>query len=353
MNREALIAELNKAAAEVSSLRGAETVDADALAAAVVTLEAVRAELKAFDAASTPTVIEAAPVASVSKSFGARAAEAITGAADPTATRVTIGSAWDDSTVAFPQNAGVVASVDAPVRFIDTLPTAPATSDAVTFVKEEGFANAAAARLAGDPTAESNITYTKVNLPVANIAHKMVVAEENLADVPVLASRIDAKGVSGVRAAINAQLLADTDTPNGVKSVRTGGGLEASNVFDGILDAKIGREALGFAPNYVAVSPDLFSQIVNAKTSAGAYIGAGPFGGSNGTIWGLNIVVDPAFAPNEALVYQNTGATLYVRDDAAVATDRDINTGMVTVRVQTRAQLALEQPEAFVRVVLS
>jgi len=214
MNRETLIAELNKADADVETLRSTDSVDADALSTAIVKYEAVLAQLRGFDAKNP--VIEADTVAAKDSTFAARAAEALATGTFGVEHRVSIGSAWDDTSVAFPQTAGVVTTPDQPVRFIDTLPTAPATSDTVLYVKETGYLNAAEARLAGDPTAESNIAFAKVSEPIANIATKFVVPEENMRDMPVLESIVTRKGLTGVRRVQNAQLLA---APNATKGV--------------------------------------------------------------------------------------------------------------------------------------
>ena len=352
MTRETLIADLNKAAAEVADLRSTDTVDADALSVAVVKLEAIKAELSAFDV-KAPAIV-ADTTTATADTFGSRAAAAITADAQPGQARVSIGSAWNDTTVAFPQNGGYVAASETPVRFIDTLGTAPATGDAVAFVRESGFENAAAARLAGDPTAESNITLEKVTVPTANVAHKFNIAEENLADAPVLGARIDHYGVSGLRAAINSQALNTSDTTNGVKSVRAAATtFEVSDIVDGILAAKTNLVEAGFNPTHVCVTPAIGMQIAGLKTPSGTYLNGGPFAAGSNTVWGLTLVVDSALAACDALVYDNSAAILYVREDAAVATDRNIDTGIVTVRVQTRAQIAIEKPEAFYGIVLA
>jgi hypothetical protein len=65
------------------------------------------------------------------------------------------------------------------------------------------------------------------------------------------------------------------------------------------------------------------------------------------------MVVDGALAGGvEAMVCDTNAATLYVRDNASVATDTDIVNNLLTVRVQTRAQVAVENPEGFVKIVV-
>lgn len=352
--RDSLVSEQNTLVERISELRSADEVDADAVSAATVELEAVRSQIAALDSLTPAPVIEpAAPEAP--KSFGARAAEVLTGA--PIGTRAVIADPFGEvegaQDVTWAQQTGAVVAPDAPVRFVDIVPVATATSDSLTYIKETGFDNAAAARLAGSNAAESELTFDKVTEPIANIAHYLRAAEETLADAPGLASVIDRRGLSGVRSKVNGSLLAAADDANGVKSVVAAAteSVYTGTLIDAILGARTDLEALGFAPTTVVVTPATYEAIVGTKLESGAYLGAGPFGGGNGTIWGLRIVVDGALAGCDALVCDLTGATLYVRNAADVATDRDIVNNLVTVRVQTRCQLAVELPEAFVKLI--
>ena len=356
MNRESIVAELNRASVKVAEIRSAEVLDVDALSAAVVVIDSCRAELAAYDAKQT-VIVETAPVAELS--FGRSAADKLAGS--PVGTNVAIertlfadpfGAAGSQD-VTHAQVTALVAQPDAPVRFIDTLAVAPATSDAVTYVKETGFTNAAAARIAGSPAAESALAFDKVVEPIANVAHFIRIAEETLADAPALGALIDRRGVAGVRSKLNSQLLATTNATNGVKSIVAAATqlLYTGSIIDAVLSAKSSLENIGFAPSYVAVSAATYEDIMSAKNGAGTYLAAGPFGSGNATLWGLNIVVDSALTGCDALVYDAAGATLHVRDNANVATDRDIVSNLLTVRVQTRAQAAIELPEAFVKLI--
>ena len=361
MNREHIVAEMNQAAARVAELRSAESVDVDALSGAVIALDACRSELAAFDAKQT--VIAATETKTEEVSFGRAAAEKLASAPIGSKTSVErsiIADPWgsvsgrDD--VTFPQVVGYVTNPDQPTAFLDTLAVAPATSDVVTYVSETGFTNAAAARLAGASTAESDLTFSKVALPVANVAHYIRIAEETLADAPALSQLIDRRGVSGVRRKMNEGLLNVSDQSNSVKSVVAAATeLEYSgSLIDGILSAKTDIEELGFTATTVVMSPATFEAVATSRegSGTGAYLAGGPFGASTRTIWGLNIVVDAQLdGAVDALVYDASGATLYVRDAADVATDRDLSTNLVTVRVQTRAQVAVTQPEAFIKLV--
>lgn len=356
--RDELNAELNTKMARAAELRGVEGAT-DELIAVTAEIRSIREELDiiaARDAAVAP--VEAAPAAP--KSFARAAAEELTG--KPVGTSVTVRATIanpfgeGDQVTAAQQVPGISAAPVAPTNFLDVIPTAPATSDNVIYIKETGFTNSAAARLAGDPTAESLLSFDKVVEPVANTAHKIRVAEETLADQAALAGVISRRGISGVRSKLNGNLLASTSETNGVKSIVAQAAefeydSATTSLIDAVLSAKSQAEQAGFAPSVVVMTPANVEAIRTAKLENGAYLGAGPFAGANSSLWGLTIISDAALQGCDALVADVTCATLYVRDDASVATDLDINTGMLTVRVQTRAQIAVERPEGIVKVV--
>lgn len=356
--RDELNAELNIKLERAAELRGVEGAT-DELIAVSAEIRSIKDELDVL-AAREAAVAPVESTVEAPKSLGRSAADALAG--KPVGTSVEVrgiianpfGSGDD---VTMPQQiAGISAKPDAPVRFLDVVPTAVATSDVVTYIKEDGFQNAAAARLAGSTTAESEITFAKVSEPVANTAHLIRVAEETLADAPALSQVIDRRGVSGLRTKLNGNLLASASETNGVKSIVAQAtelevDLAAVTLIDAVLSAKTSLEEQGFVPTVVVMSPANVEAVRTAKLNTGAYLGAGPFAGANATLWGLTIISDGALQGCEALVADMTGATLYVREDAAVASDRDIVNNMVTVRVQARGQVAVERPEAFVKIV--
>lgn len=351
-NRDALNAEFNVLAARAAELRGVEG-STDELIDTQARMATIKTELDVIASREVPAPVETAPVAPVS--LGRAAAEKLAGApvgtsADIEARTIIAGPTAD---VVWPQVAGFVAAPQAPTRFIDMLRVASATSDLVTYVKETGFENAAAARLAGDPAAESNLTFEKVAEPIANVAHFIRIAEETLSDAGYIASVIDARGISGVRSKINAALLAATSGANSVKSVvaqateATYGDDTATGLIDAIYAAKASMVDAGLNPTSVVLSPAAAEMVFTAKVS-GSYLANGPFAGPNQSVWNLNIVVDNLPAGVSALIMDPTCVTLYVRDEANVATDRDIVSNLLTVRVQTRAQVAVEIPEGVV-----
>lgn len=360
LKRDQLTGELNKAAEAIATARS--TNDTEAIAAAVVHFDALERELKALDR-TAPQVTAVEVQTPEVKSFGRSAADKLVGA--PMGTTISLertlladpfGQVVGAQDATLPEQLTRLArKPDAPIRFIDTLPTVQANSDTIVYVRETGFDNQAAARLAGAPASESIISVERVSEPVANIAHILRAAEETVADNPALGALIDDRGVYGVRDIANRQLLANANTPNGMKSaIAAASEIEYTGTLtDGILSAKVELEHLGFNANYVALSPSKYEEIMAAKADDGHYLYGGPTGAGMTTMWGgLRVVTDSALpAGVDALVYDSNYARIHVRDNASVALDRDIVSNVVTVRVQTRGQLAIERPEGFIKLI--
>lgn len=351
MNRDALNAELNIKLARAAELRGTDATDE--LIAVSAEIRSITDEL-AVIASREVIVPVAAPEAP--KSLGTRAAEVLAG--KPLGTRAVIALPFGGGdTVTQPSLVGGIAEKPyvAP-KFIDMIATNPTSSDAVNYIREIGFDNQAAARLAGVAFAESDLTFDQVTEPIANVGHLVRAAEETLADQSALAGLLDRRGASGVRSKIGTQLLSAANTTNGVKSVWAAATsvdvtlTTPADVIDGILTAKTNRELAGFEPTIVTMTPTQFEAIQLAKNAVtGAYVAAGPFSGAYSTIWGLTVVTDAN--AQGVMVSDMNYCSLAVRSDGEVASDRDLASGMVAVRVQARLQLINERPEAHAKLV--
>lgn len=355
MTRDQLVADLNAAAAAVAEMRAAETPDYDAISDGVVKLDAIRSELAAHDQRETPNIeVAEAPQAPVS--FGRSVADLLSGApigttqkldryliTDPTGTSLDANVAdvtWSDI------RPGIATGPEAPIRFLDIVSSNSTSSDSVTWLQETGFTNNAAERLHGEGTAESELSFSKNTAAMVAIAHKLVVAEETLADQQALASIINNRAVSGLRERINGNLLAGSNVGN-FNSIRAGATAftaTETDFIDQLVEAKTALAEAGFNPSHIVMSPAQWQAIMTSKTSGGAYLASGPFASTADRLWGLPVIADGAFGGN-AMVLDASSFSLWNRSGVDVGTDRDLNTGMVTVRVQVRLQATMERPE--------
>ncbi len=95
------------------------------------------------------------------------------------------------------------------------LTSLPTTSNAVDYVRENVFTNAAAEAAEAAARAESSITTTLVTEPVANIGHWIKISRQLADDNAALAAYINARMVYGVNLRVENQIIAGNGTaPN-------------------------------------------------------------------------------------------------------------------------------------------
>ena len=92
---------------------------------------------------------------------------------------------------------GVITQPDRPMFLRDLLSPGETTSNAIEYVRETGFTNAAAPVAEGALKPESSIEFELLTAPIRTIAHWMIASMQVLADVPMLRSFIDQRLRSG------------------------------------------------------------------------------------------------------------------------------------------------------------
>ncbi len=126
----------------------------------------------------------------------------------------TIGSATSDtagaagSLVRPDVQAGIIAPPNRRLTVRDLLMSGQTASNAITYMKETGFTNAAAAQRAeGDKKAQSDIKFGEVTTNVVTLAHYIKASRQILHDAPMLASYINGRLMYGLKLIEEQQLL--------------------------------------------------------------------------------------------------------------------------------------------------
>jgi HK97 family phage major capsid protein len=378
VDRENLMAELNKLAANAAELRSADTTDTDAILDVTARINAVRAELSVIDARDIPAAPVAAP--SAHKSFGSAAVE--TGVFDRGVgasvvverdifTGTGVAGALDIIVPDF--TPGIDARPRAALTLLDVMPAVPTSSDTVVFFVQTGFTNNAA----GVPrrvTANGSSTYgsyqlsdieiVKKTAAVAKIGHALITDEDSLADRDGLSALLNSEGVYGVREAVERQLLGASDTANGLSSlIVTGAGRaqsqeyafggDGADLLDAIRQAKTKAEVAQLPADFVVLSPEAKELVELAKDGEERYLGAGPFAGANGTIWGLAVVTSYNLPEGvDAVVGSTRAVRLRVRRGVEVAMSNSheglfLKDGLA-IKVSGRFAVENTRPEAMV-----
>lgn len=244
----------------------------------------------------------------------------------------------------------------------------PVTSDAIEYVKEASRTSNAAS--VDEATALTGSTGTK---PEGGLAFSLVVDTVHTIAEWVPATKRILADATGLRAYIDQYLTDDLSIELEDQMINGGGGSD----FTGILNAGVGTVTSGGDNNLdririakrviqvsgrtnataVVANPEDAADFETIKAStAGTYLGGGPFGTSFTTIWGIPLVESEAIAAGHALVGDFRRAVLFDREDVTISVgtvNDDFIRNLVRVLAEMRAAFGVLRPGAFVDVTLA
>lgn len=257
---------------------------------------------------------------------------------------------------------GIIPRPLPPPMMVDLLAPGTTDSNAVPYMQETAFTNAAAPVAEGAAKPESAITFTAVTEPVRKIAHWLPATEEILEDVPTLRSYIDARLRLGVRVKFDDQLLNGSGVPPAMLGFLNRAGLAPAIVrtdpetnADAILRqiAAI-QTATNLPPDGIVMNPTNWTASLLVKTTTGEYVsGATPFQAPPlPTLWGIPVALTAGIAAGTALVGSFRGAAqLFMRGPLNVAATNSHQDffikNLVAIRAEQRAALCVYVPAAF------
>lgn len=239
---------------------------------------------------------------------------------------------------------------------------APGTTDtnAISFMRETVFTNAAAPVGEGLAKPESAMAFELVVSVLRKIAHWLPATDEILEDAAALRSYIDARLRQGVAVKLDDELLnGDGVAPNLLGLLNTPGLAPAipqgTNTAADAIAAQIAaiQTSTGLAPSGIVVNPTDWLHLQLAKTIDGDYYGAGPFQAPAApTLWGVPVAQSGAIALGTALVGAfSTAAQLFakggIRVEATNSHQDFFTKNLTAIRAEIRAALAVYRPAAF------
>jgi len=233
-------------------------------------------------------------------------------------------------------------------------------SNAINYMEETLFTNAAAPVLEGGVKPESAMGFDAKTDPVRKIAHWLPVTEEMLEDVAQIRSYIDARLRLGVDIAEEDQLLNGTGVAPQILGMLKRPGLKAAYVR---VDPMTNAEALFvqmmsiyyssfLMPTGFILNPINWAATVLMKTTTGEYMGGGPFSGvQTQTLWGLPVTVTPSVVANTGVVGAFKTATQVfrkggIRVEASNSHQDFFIKNLVAIRAEERLALAVYRPQA-------
>lgn len=242
------------------------------------------------------------------------------------------------------------------------LTTLPTTSNAIDYVKENVFTNAAAETAEGAAKPESAVTTTLVTEPVSTVAHWIKISKQLAADNAALAAYIDMRMVYGVNLRVENQIINGTGVAPNISGFTKAGNFTAHGYTSAALGAvnqrlKLIRKMIAdaWASDYPAdtiiLNPTDWADIELLTDSQNRYLVGDPSGPSSNRLWTLPVVVSNAITADNVMVLSlGLSATFYNREGVVVElsdSDSDNFTkNLVTVRAERRCMLAVERPAA-------
>ncbi len=257
---------------------------------------------------------------------------------------------------------GIIAPPERRMTVRDLITPGRTNSNAIQYVQETGFVNAAATAAEGTMKAESNMKFDLKTVPVATIAHFVQASKQILADAPMLASYIDGRLRYGLAYAEELQMLKGDGTGSNLLGmvpqatpylVPAGSGLVADTMIDQLRYAMLQAVLAEYPATGHVLNPIDWARIETTKDEMGRYIIGNAADGAAPRLWRLPVVETPAMSVDKFL----TGAfklavQLFDREDANVeisTEDRDnFVKNMVTIRGEQRVGMAVYRPEALI-----
>lgn len=224
----------------------------------------------------------------------------------------------------------------------DVLNVGTTSADAITYIKENSFTNAAAAvaeavSLVTGLKPESALDITEANSPVVTIAHWIPITRQALDDAGQLRSYVEGRLIDGLVRTESNQILNGTGTPPNLTGLLATSGVQALDAtyftanpvagagtgvenYNRILrgKTKVATTGSGLA-TFVAVNPADWEGLISGVNANGVFYGGGPFGLTEPPrLWGLPVVLTADMPAKLALVGDGTMATIWDRMSAQI-----------------------------------
>lgn len=263
------------------------------------------------------------------------------------------------------QRPGIVGGPFRMLRLEDLMPRIPTSANAIEYVRENVFTNAAAEATEGNALPESGVTTAVVTEPVATIGHWLKISRQLAADNAALAAYINLRLRYGVDLRVENQIFAGNGTAPNMSGLTKAGNFTAhgytlagltglgltNNRFD-LIGKIIGDcSANDYPADVVLLNPADWWTMRLAKGSDGQYIMGSPGADVTPQLFGLPAVTSNAVtAGTVAVASMRQAATFYDREEVEVAMSEhdgdNFQRLLITLRAHRRCALAVERPAA-------
>ncbi|MBK9171075.1 MAG: phage major capsid protein [Bryobacterales bacterium] len=267
-----------------------------------------------------------------------------------------------------PQRApGIVPTARRRLVISDLLRRRPTTNNAVEFVKQSGFTNAASPQGSdGTSKAESAVTFSIESANVTTVAHWIPLSRQVLDDFGELGRFINSTLLFGLREKEESELLVGDGLGTHLSGLITEAGayqgtyaLGGDSVIDTLRHAILELEQANESPNFIVLHPRSWHDCQLVKEEAGGantgrYIASDPATSSEvsaPTLWGLPVVVSTTMPQSRFLIGDSDQAEVWERMGATVELSQHHDDyfirNLVAVRAEMRLTLTVYRGGAF------
>jgi HK97 family phage major capsid protein len=247
----------------------------------------------------------------------------------------------------------------------DLLVSIPTSANAIDWIRENVFTNAAAETAEGLQLPQSSITFAPGTMPVSSIGHFVKITRQLAMDNAALAAYINRRMIYGVNLKVESQLVSGNGTSPNLNGLTNAGNFTAhgytaallsaaglaNNRFD-LIGKMIGDCALADYPADVVVlnTADWWTMRL-AKDGQGRYLLGDPASNVVPTLFGRPVVASNSMVAGKVWVGSlSQAATLHIREGIALdLSDSDENNfqlQLVSIRAVRRLALTVEKPAA-------
>lgn len=255
---------------------------------------------------------------------------------------------------------GIIAPPNRRLTVRDLLMAGTTASNAITYMKETGFTNGAAAQAnEGDKKAQSDIKFGEVTTNVVTLAHFIKASKQILHDAPMLASYINGRLMYGLKLIEEQQLLNGDGESGNLKGIipqavafADKASLKSYTTIDQLRLAQLQAVLAEYPATGYVLNPIDWAGIELAKDNEGRYIIGQPQSVATPTLWGLPVVATQAIEQGKFLTGAfNLAAQIFDSETADIVVgfeNDDFTRNLITVLCEERLALAVYRPEAFI-----
>lgn len=250
------------------------------------------------------------------------------------------------------------------LRVRDLIPWSSTTSNAVEFIRQLLFTNAASPQEEGGAKAESALTFEIAHADVQTIAHWIPATRQILDDLPQLQAYIDFILLAGLADVEDDQLLNGSGAGQNLYGLLpqatnvVGTYAEAGDTYiDQINRAMTEVEDLNYVVDGLVVNPADWRYIQTIKTeeggsNKGSYLMGGPAKSGPSVIWDTPVVRCPRMARGNFLVGQFAGSVfgfdrMQSTIDVSNSHEDFFTHNKLAIRAEERLTIAVIRPSAF------